>query len=31
VVDDDPAMRELVSGYLHENELRVTAVATAPR
>jgi DNA-binding response OmpR family regulator len=28
VVDDDPAMRELVSGYLHENELRVTAVAT---
>ena len=28
VVDDDPAMRQLVSGYLQENALRVTAVAT---
>src|SRR5882672_5055178 len=28
VVDDDPAMRELVSGYLHDNALQVTAVAT---
>jgi DNA-binding response OmpR family regulator len=27
-IDDDPMMRELVSGYLHENELKVTAVAT---
>jgi len=30
VVDDDPAMRELVSGYLHDNALQVTAVATGP-
>ncbi|HYR34192.1 MAG TPA: response regulator [Burkholderiales bacterium] len=28
VVDDDPAMRQLVSGYLQENALRVTAVDT---
>jgi len=28
VVDDDPAMRQLVAGYLQENEVRVTAVAT---
>jgi len=28
VVDDDPAMRQLVAGYLQENALRVTAVAT---
>jgi len=27
-IDDDPAMRRLVAGYLQENELRVTAVAT---
>jgi DNA-binding response OmpR family regulator len=27
VVDDDPALRELLQGYLAENELRVTAVA----
>ena len=27
-IDDDPTMRQLVSGYLHENALRVTAVAT---
>jgi DNA-binding response OmpR family regulator len=27
-VDDDPAMRKLVADYLHENDLRVTAVAT---
>jgi DNA-binding response OmpR family regulator len=27
VVDDDPALRELLEGYLGENELRVTAVA----
>jgi len=28
VVDDDPAIRELIAEYLGENELRVTAVAT---
>jgi two-component system OmpR family response regulator len=28
IVDDDPAMRQLVSGYLQENEVQVTAVAT---
>jgi len=28
VVDDDPSMRELVSCYLRENGLRITAVAT---
>jgi DNA-binding response OmpR family regulator len=28
VVDDDPTIRELVSDYLGQNELRVTAVAT---
>jgi len=28
VVDDDPAIRELISDYLTENELRVTAAAT---
>ncbi|WP_157268188.1 response regulator [Azohydromonas aeria] len=28
VVDDDPALRELLEGYLAENELRVTAVAS---
>src|SRR5262245_16725209 len=28
VVDDDPAMRKLISGYLEENGLRVTAAAT---
>ena len=28
VIDDDPAMRELIADYLGENELRVTAVAT---
>ncbi len=27
-VDDDPAMRKLVADYLHDNDLRVTAVAT---
>ena len=27
VVDDDPAIRTLLSDYLGENELRVTAVA----
>jgi DNA-binding response OmpR family regulator len=27
-VDDDPAVRKLVADYLHENDLRVTAVAT---
>src|SRR5947209_18159307 len=27
-IDDDPAMRELIAGYLGENDLRVTAVAT---
>ena len=27
-LDDDPAIRELVAGYLSENDLRVTAVAT---
>jgi len=27
-LDDDPALRQLVSDYLGENELRVTAVAT---
>jgi CheY-like chemotaxis protein len=27
VVDDDPALRELLLGYLAENELRITAVA----
>jgi two-component system OmpR family response regulator len=27
-IDDDPAMRELVSGYLRKNDLTVTAVAT---
>jgi DNA-binding response OmpR family regulator len=27
VVDDDPTLRELLAGYLGENELRVTAVA----
>ena len=27
-VDDDPAIRQLVSDYLHENELRVTTVAS---
>ena len=27
VVDDDPALRELLEGYLAENDLRVTAVA----
>jgi DNA-binding response OmpR family regulator len=27
-VDDDPAMRKLMADYLHENGLRVTAVAT---
>src|SRR5207249_12099247 len=28
VIDDDPAMRQLIAEYLGENELRVTAVAT---
>ena len=28
VVDDDPAMRELIADYLGDNELRVTAAAT---
>ena len=28
VVDDDPALRELMSDYLSENEFQVTAVAT---
>ncbi|MDB5847558.1 MAG: DNA-binding response regulator [Rhodoferax sp.] len=28
VVDDDPAMRELLTEYLGDNDLRVTAVAT---
>src|SRR5882672_2418057 len=27
-VDDDPAMRKLVAEYLHDNGLRITAVAT---
>src|SRR6267378_1404369 len=27
-IDDDPAMRELVAGYLAKNDLQVTAVAT---
>ena len=27
-IDDDPAMRELVAGYLGQNDLKVTAVAT---
>jgi DNA-binding response OmpR family regulator len=27
-IDDDPAMRELVAGYLAQNDLQVTAVAT---
>ena len=27
-IDDDPAMRELMSGYLASNDLQVTAVAT---
>jgi two-component system OmpR family response regulator len=27
-IDDDPAIRELITGYLGENDLRVTAVAT---
>src|SRR3977135_1761062 len=27
-VADDPAMRKLVADYLHDNDLRVTAVAT---
>ena len=27
-LDDDPAIRQLVCDYLHENELRVTAVAS---
>jgi len=30
VVDDDPALRELVSEYLKENEFQVTTVATGP-
>ena len=29
-VDDDPAVRQLVSDYLTENDLRVTAVASGP-
>jgi DNA-binding response OmpR family regulator len=29
VVDDDPAMRELIADYLDENELRVTTAATS--
>ena len=29
VIDDDPAMRKLIADYLAENELRVSAVATA--
>ncbi|MGZ5094416.1 MAG: response regulator [Burkholderiales bacterium] len=29
VVDDDPAMRELIADYLDENELLVTTVATS--
>ena len=28
VIDDDPAMRELIADYLSENDVRVTAVAT---
>jgi len=28
VVDDDPAMRQLVADYLRDNEFRVTTVAT---
>lgn len=28
VVDDDPALRELLTGYLGDNEMRVTAVAS---
>jgi DNA-binding response OmpR family regulator len=28
VLDDDPAIRQLVCDYLHENELRATAVAS---
>jgi len=27
VVDDDPAVRDLISSYLHENEFRVSAVS----
>ena len=27
VVDDDPAMRQLVAGYLQENALRVTVLS----
>ncbi|MET0210165.1 MAG: response regulator [Burkholderiaceae bacterium] len=30
VVDDDPALRELLSEYLKENEFQVTTVATGP-
>jgi len=29
-VDDDPAMRKLVADYLHDNDLRVTAVRPEP-
>jgi len=31
VVDDDPAIRELISDYLTGNEMRVTAVADGSR